>query len=133
MGGNAGTGAVEACYEKGMYFIGVDSDQEQTLDPKYAAVTLTSGLKNVGTSLEYVIKKYIEGDKSFWGTCSYLGLAEDGVGIATAGNFAKQSKDIQDAVNAVKDKILSGEVKVDTAFDPNFDYYALMNAVKAGN
>ena len=55
------------------------------------------------------------------------------MGIATAGNFAKQSKDIQDAVNAVKDKILSGEVKVDTAFDPNFDYYALMNAVKAGN
>ena len=133
VGGNAGTGAVEACYEKGMYFIGVDSDQEQTLDPKYAAITMTSGLKNVGTSLEYVIKKYIEGDKSFWGTCSYLGLAEDGVGIATAGNFAKQSKDIQDAVNAVKDKILSGEVKVDTAFDPNFDYYALMNAVKAGN
>ena len=133
VGGNAGTGAVEACYEKGMYFIGVDSDQEQTLDPKYAAVTLTSGLKNVGTSLEYVIKKYLEGDKSFWGTCTYLGLAEDGVGIATAGNFAKQSKEIQDAVNAVKDKILSGEVKVDTAFDANFDYYALMNAVKAGN
>jgi len=133
VGGNAGTGAVEACYEKGMYFIGVDSDQEQTLDPKYAAITMTSGLKNVGTSLEYVIKKYIEGDKSFWGTCSYLGLAEDGVGIATAGNFAKQSKDIQDAVNAVKDKILKGEVKVDTAFDANFDYYGLMNKVKAGN
>ena len=133
VGGNAGTGAVEACYEKGMYFIGVDSDQEQTLDPKYAAVTLTSGLKNVGTSLEYVIKKYLEGDKSFWGTCTYLGLAEDGVGIATAGNFAKQSQEIQDAVNAVKDKILKGEVKVDTAFDANFDYYGLMNAVKSGN
>ena len=133
VGGNAGTGAVEACYEKGMYFIGVDSDQEQTLDPKYAAITLTSGLKNVGTSLEYVIKKYLEGDKSFWGTCSYLGLAEDGVGIATAGNFAKQSQEIQDAVNAVKDKILKGEVKVDTAFDANFDYYGLMNAVKSGN
>ena len=133
VGGDAGTAAVEAAYEKGVYFIGVDSDQEQTLDPKYAAVTLTSGLKNVGTSLEYVIKKYLEGDKSFWGTCTYLGLAEDGVGIATAGNFAKQSKDIQDAVNAVKDKILKGEVKVDTAFDANFDYYGLMNTVKSGN
>ena len=45
----------------------------------------------------------------------------------------KQSQEIQDAVNAVKDKILKGEVKVDTAFDANFDYYGLMNAVKSGN
>lgn len=132
-GGDAGSAAVEACYEKGVYFIGVDSDQEKTLDAKYAAITLTSGLKNVGASLEYIIGKYIEGDKSFWGTCTYLGLAEGGVGIATEGNFAQQSQEIQDAVNAVQAKILSGEVKVDTAFDASFDYYALMNSVKAGN
>jgi hypothetical protein len=55
------------------------------------------------------------------------------VGSATAGNFAKQSQEIQDAVNAVKDKILKGEVKVDTAFDANFNYYELMNKVKSGN
>ena len=131
-GGDAGTAAVEACYEKGVYFIGVDSDQEQTLDAKFAAITLTSGLKNVGNSLEYAIKKYIEGDKSLWGTCTYLGLGEGGVGIVTTGNFAKQSQEIQDQVNSVQAKILSGEVKVDTAFDPNFNYYALMDSVKAG-
>ena len=133
VGGDAGTAAVEACYEKGVYFIGVDSDQEQMLDAKFGAITLTSGLKNVGNSLEYVIKKYLEGDKSFWGTCTYLGLAEGGVGIVTTGNFSKQSQEIQDAVNSVQDKILSGEVKVDTAFDASFDYYKLMDSVKAGN
>ena len=132
VGGAAGTGVAEACYEKGKYYIGVDSDQEQTLDHKYAAITMTSGLKNVGTSLEYVIKKYLEGDRSFFGTCTALGLAEDGVGIAMAGNFAKQSREIQDTVLAAKEAILSGELAVDSAFDPAFDYYRLMNSAITG-
>ena len=50
--GNAGNGAAEAALEKNnAWFIGVDSDQESTFSPDLAAITLTSGLKNVGNSL----------------------------------------------------------------------------------
>ena len=132
-GGDAGSAAVEACKEAGVWFIGVDSDQELTLAEEYAAITLTSGLKNVGNSLEYVIKEYVAGNKQYWGTCTWLGLAEGGVGIVTDKNFAAlATQEIQDTVLGVQDKILSGEVKVDSAFDADFDYYALMDSVKAG-
>ncbi len=132
--GTAGTAAVEACYEAGVYFIGVDSDQEQTLDAKYGAITLTSGLKNVGASLEYVIKKYLDGDKSPWGGTTSLGLAEGGVGIVTRddSNFGKQSQEIKDAIAGVQAKVLAGEVKVDSAFDPTFDLAGLKESAKAG-
>ena len=129
-GGDAGTAAVEACYEAGVKFIGVDSDQEKTLAAEYAGITLTSGLKNVGASLVYVINQYAAGDTSAWGACTWLGLGEGGVGIATEGNFKTMSQDIQDTVNGIADKILSGEIKVDSAFDAEFDYYALMDSVK---
>ena len=50
--GNSGNGAAEAAYETGKaYFLGVDSDQELTLSSDLAAITLTSGLKNIGNSL----------------------------------------------------------------------------------
>jgi basic membrane protein A and related proteins len=130
-GGTAGSAAVEACKEGGAYFIGVDSDQELTLDEEYAAITLTSGLKNVGTSLQYIINNYVGGDESAFGTCTWLGLAEGGVGIVTDKNFAKlASQEIQDQVNGVADKLNKGEVTVDSAFDADFDYYALMDSVK---
>lgn len=133
VGGDAGSAAVEACKEAGVWFIGVDSDQELTLAEEYAAITLTSGLKNVGNSLEYVIKEYAAGNKEFWGKCTFLGLAEGGVGIVTDKNFTKYaSQEVQDTVLGVQDKILSGEVTVDSAFDADFDYYALMDSVKAG-
>ncbi|MDO4566601.1 MAG: BMP family ABC transporter substrate-binding protein [Oscillospiraceae bacterium] len=133
-GGNAGSAAVEACAEAGVWFIGVDSDQELTLAEEYAAVTLTSGLKNCGTSLEYVIKQYLEGNESAWGTCVYLGLAEGGVGIVTDKNFATYgTAEAQEAVAAAEEAIRNGEIVVNSAFDADFDYYALMDEVKSGS
>lgn len=134
VGGDAGSAAVEACKDAGVWFLGVDSDQEQTLAAEYAAITLTSGLKKVGDSLQRVITAYSEGDESYFGKNTWLGLGENGVGIVTDKNFAKYaSKDIQDQVNAVSTKILSGEIKVDSAFDETFDYRALGDSVKSGS
>ena len=74
--GNAGNGAAEAALETGKaWFIGVDSDQELTLSPDLAALTLTSGLKNIGNSLVWVFDE-LDAGKEYWGTEVTLGLAE---------------------------------------------------------
>ncbi len=130
--GNAGNGAAEAALETGKaWFIGVDSDQELTLSPDLAALTLTSGLKNIGNSLVWVFDEMDEG-KEYWGTEVSLGLAEGGVGIVTDKNFATYASDAtKAAVAAAEQAVLSGEVVVDTAIGENAaDAVALRESVR---
>ena len=114
--GNAGNGACEAALETGKaWFIGVDSDQELTLSSDMAAITLTSGLKNIGDSLIWFFDQWDAG-KTYWGQEINLGIAEGGVGIVTDKNFAKiASKATQDAVEAAKQGIIDGSIVVDSA------------------
>lgn len=116
--GGAGNGAVEAVNELGGWFIGVDSDQEATFSisqPELAAVTLFSGLKNIGDSLIWVIDEELNGT-TYYGQTLNLGLEENGVGLATAGNFSKLPKEAQDAVTDAIAKITAGDIKVLTSF-----------------
>ena len=86
--GNSGNGAAEAAYETGKaYFLGVDSDQELTLSSDLAAITLTSGLKNIGNSLIWFFDE-LDAGRTYFGQEVSLGLAEGGVGIVTDKNFA---------------------------------------------
>ncbi len=113
--GNSGNGAAEAAQETGKaYFIGVDSDQEQTLSPELAAITLTSGLKNVGQSLVWVFDELDKGNEH-WGEFVELGINEGGVGIVTDKNFTTTPQAVQDAVNKAVDDVSSGAVTVPTA------------------
>ncbi|MBQ1264844.1 MAG: BMP family ABC transporter substrate-binding protein [Oscillospiraceae bacterium] len=114
--GNAGNGGAEAALESGKaYFLGVDSDQELTLSPDLAALTLTSGLKNIGNSLVWIFNEWDEG-RTYFGEEVNLGIAEGGVGIVTDKNFATiASADTQAAVLAAQDAILAGEISVDSA------------------
>ena len=114
--GNAGNGAAEAALETGKaWFIGVDSDQELTFSPDLAALTLTSGLKNVGNSLVWLIDEWDAG-RTHWGTEVNLGIAEGGVGIVTDKNFDKYANDeTKAAVEKAQADILSGAIKVDSA------------------
>ena len=97
--GNSGNGAAEAAQETGKaYFIGVDSDQEETFSEELAAITLTSGLKNVGQSLIWVFDELDAGNEH-WGEHVTLGINEGGVGIVTDKNFTTTPQAIQDAVN----------------------------------
>ena len=99
--------------------IGVDSDQELTLSPDLAALTLTSGLKNIGNSLVWVFDELDEG-KEYWGTEVTLGLAEGGVGIVTDKNFDKYASDAtKAAVAAAEAAVLAGDIVVDTAIGAN--------------
>jgi basic membrane protein A and related proteins len=104
--GLSGNGAAEAALETGKaWFIGVDSDQELTFSPELAAITLTSGLKNIGTSLIWIIDEWDAG-RTYWGQLVNLGLTEGGVGIVTDKNFATL------APQAVQDKVLAAEAAI---------------------
>ena len=113
--GNSGNGAAEAAQETGKaYFIGVDSDQEQTLSTELAAITLTSGLKNVGQSLVWVFDELDAGNE-YWGQHVTLGINEGGVGIVTDKNFTTTPQAVQDAVNKAIEEVSSGAVTVPSA------------------
>ena len=130
--GNAGNGAAEAALETGKaWFIGVDSDQELTLSPDLAALTLTSGLKNIGNSLIWVFDELDAGNE-YWGTEVTLGLAEGGVGIVTDKNFDKYASDeTKAAVAAAQEAVLAGDIVVDTAIGANAaDVVSLREAVR---
>ncbi len=128
--GNAGNGAAEAALETGKaWFIGVDSDQELTLSSDLAALTLTSGLKNIGNSLIWLFDE-LDAGKEYWGTEVTLGLAEGGVGIVTDKNFDKYaSAETKAAVEAAQKAVLEGTVKVDSALQ-GFDVVAVRDAVR---
>lgn len=109
--GNSGNGAAEAAQETGKaYFIGVDSDQEQTLSTELAAITLTSGLKNVGQSLVWVFDELDAGNE-YWGQHVTLGINEGGVGIVTDKNFTTTPQAVQDAVNKQSKKYLQAQLQ----------------------
>ena len=114
--GNSGNGAAEAAYETGKaYFLGVDSDQELTLSSDLAAITLTSGLKNIGNSLIWFFDE-MDAGRTYFGQEVSLGLAEGGVGIVTDKNFATYaSDDLKAAISAAEEAIKNGELTVDSA------------------
>ena len=114
--GNAGNGAAEAAFETGKaYFLGVDSDQELTLSSDLAAITLTSGLKNIGNSLIWFFDE-MDAGRTYFGQEVSLGLAEGGVGIVTDKNFATYANDdLKAAITAAEEAIKNGEITVDSA------------------
>ena len=114
--GLSGNGAAEAALESGKaWFIGVDSDQELTLDAETAAITLTSGLKNIGQSLVWFFDEWDAGNGHF-GENILLGINEGGVGIVTDKNFAKVApQGVQDKVNEAIKAVSEGTIQVGTA------------------
>ena len=116
--GNAGNGAAEAVLETGGgWFIGVDSDQELTFSDDLAAITLTSGLKNVGNSLIWFMDQWDAGEDLF-GQRTSLGIVEGGVGIVTDKNYdAITSDETKAAVDAAIEAVSSGEIVVPSAFE----------------
>lgn len=130
--GGAGNGVAESANENKGLFIGVDSDQEATFavsQPELAAVTMFSGLKNIGDSMVLSINQMKEGKLEF-GKTTLLGLGEGGVGLTTGGNYAKLSDEIKSTLDGLTAKVASGEIKVDSAFDAAFDVKALRDSAR---
>jgi basic membrane protein A len=107
--GLSGDGSIQAVAGKpGAWAIGVDSDQYN--DPalaKYKNSILTSAIKNVDVAVYDLIKSVHEG-KPKTGTNTY-NLANNGVSLSTSGGFIN---DILPQIDAAKQKIISGQIKV---------------------
>ena len=114
--GLSGNGGAEAALESGKaWFIGVDSDQELTLSAELAAITLTSGLKNIGQSLIWVFDEWDAG-RTYWGTEVNLGLVEGGVGFVSDKNFKNIApQDVQDLVLEAEQDVRDKKVEVPSA------------------
>lgn len=118
----SGTGVIEAAAERGLYAIGVDSDQSSIFlaDKKdnLANAILTSMMKNVDNSLFLALSRAKDG-KLEWGTIGNFGLKEGGVGLAINDVTKKNTPDsVLKLVQQAQDDILSGKIKVDSAFAP---------------
>ncbi len=117
--GETGLGLLDAAKEKNAYAIGVDSDQYIMIkdkDPEAASHIVTSMMKNVDKSIYRALKLYLEGKLEF-GKAESLGLKEDGVGVADNENYQNLvPKEFRDKVEELKQKIINGEIVVDTVF-----------------
>lgn len=107
-----GDGVFEAAKENGFYAIGVDSDQKY-IDPD---VIICSMKKEVGNSIYDAVSSLIGGDSSKWGTTWIADMSTGYVGIGYGDDSMTQqvSDDIKAEVEALNEKIVSGEITVDT-------------------
>lgn len=111
--GKTGEGVFQAAAESGTYAIGVDSDQKY-INPD---VIICSMLKRVGQSLYDTISGVIEGDEFRGGQTIYMGIPElcIGVGYGTEDMTQQVSDELKAEVEALQQKIVSGEITVSTA------------------
>lgn len=129
--GLAGLGQIDAAQEVGKLAIGVDSDQALVLGEPTANHIPTSALKNVDQSILRAVKMEYEG-KVPYGEIDNLGIAENGVGIADNEYYQKLvPEEVRKEVEELSEKILNGEIKVDTAFGKtNEEIQAIKDSVK---
>ena len=117
--GSAGNGYLEAAMEAGKYGIGVDSDQYEvfkTEKPDLANSIVTSSLKNVGLSLQVLLREMIDGTYE-WSQIRWFGIPEGCAGIAENENYlAIVSAEDQAELQAIKEKVANGEITVSTAY-----------------
>jgi basic membrane protein A len=117
--GQTGIGLLDAAKEARRYAIGVDSDQYllfKDSNPERASYIVTSMLKNVDYSLFRALKGTIDGSIKY-GAAEALGIKEGGVGVADNENFRKLIPEaMRKKIKDLEQKIIKGEIKVDTAF-----------------
>ena len=108
----------ELCQRAGKYIIGVDSDQAMLFsgsDEAKANVILSSVLKNVGDSLVRMAEMEEEGTVPY-GKCEFLGLKENGAGLADNEYFQKNVPDeIKKTIEEKKQEVLDGKIEIPTA------------------
>ncbi|MEU8262642.1 BMP family ABC transporter substrate-binding protein [Micromonospora sp. NPDC048999] len=105
--GPAGLGILKAAADTNHYAIGVDSDQNG-LHPKNV---LASMLKQIGNSVYDSVKKYENNEITFGQTVVY-GLDNDGVALVY--NDALVPDEVKQKIDAAKQQVVSGDVKVDS-------------------
>ncbi|MBR5805608.1 MAG: BMP family ABC transporter substrate-binding protein [Oscillospiraceae bacterium] len=122
--GSAGNGYLEAAMENGKLGIGVDSDQYEifkTEKPDLAKSIVTSSLKNVGLSLQVILREMVDGTYE-WSQIRWFGIPEGCAGIAKNENYLKLvPADKQAELDAIEAKVANGEIVVSTAYGMDAD------------
>lgn len=117
--GSASYGVYEAAMQDGKFAIGVDQDRalqfESEGNTKQAEHIVTSVVKNLDVLIYNKIKEYVEGTIKF-GEHQAAGLAVNGMSLAKNKFYeAVVPKEVQELVDEVEAKIISGEIEVPTA------------------
>lgn len=108
--GGTGFGVFEAATARGVYAIGVDTNQN-ALAP---GTIVTSVQKNVDVSLFQAMQRFVNGELPF-GVTESLGLAEGGVSLAMDEFYEDLvPADIRALVDEAMAAIIAGEIEVDT-------------------
>ncbi|MGN0802782.1 MAG: BMP family protein, partial [Candidatus Faecivicinus sp.] len=109
-----GEGVFEAAAERGLYAIGVDSDQKY-INPD---VILCSMIKRVNSSIEQAVTAYAQDGTwmggQIWVADMSTGLIDVGYGDDTM--TQQVSDELKAEVEQIKAQIISGEIAVPTAF-----------------
>jgi basic membrane protein A len=107
--GDSGSGVIQAAHDRGLWAIGVDSDQFLASDPSVRGAILTSMLKRADVAT-YTITMEVANGVPKDGN-NVLGLDRGGVGYSTSGGFVDPIKAQLDAFAA---RIAAGEILVPT-------------------
>ncbi|HEX9093885.1 MAG TPA: BMP family ABC transporter substrate-binding protein, partial [Coriobacteriia bacterium] len=108
--GQTGIGTFQACKEKNALFIGVDSDQYNTL-PTPGDTVVTSAMKNVDVAVFDTVKAVQDG--TFKAGNQLFGMKEKAVGLAPWHEFeAKVPQALKDAIDKATTAIIDGSVVV---------------------
>jgi basic membrane protein A and related proteins len=110
--GGTGAGVFAAAAAKKKYAIGVDSDQSLTAPADQRKWILTSMLKRVDNAVHQTIKNYVDGTAK--GGIKTFGLKEGGIDYAQNQYNKALLGDIPATLDQLKQKIISGEIKVPT-------------------
>ena len=121
--GPVGLGLAEAAVEigEGATMVGVDSDQAAAFRAdgrdKEADTVITSVLTNVGDTIHRAIGLELDNQLTY-GEVDSLGLVDNAVDIVLDDNYDKlTSEATREAVEDARDKIINGEIKVDSVYD----------------
>src|SRR6056297_406734 len=111
--GKTGEGVFQAAEEEDKYVIGVDADQRY-IKPD---VIIASVVKAVNVSVYESIERIINGELDSGSLYTY-GLEEEGVYIGYGTEEMEQivPAEIKEKVQTIKEKIISGEIEVSTAY-----------------
>jgi basic membrane protein A len=116
-GGGSGTGAILKAEELGIKCIGVDQDMRITM-PDYADYIICSMIKDIGASIEGLVTAVAEDPEANWtgGEVFFAGMGEGYVGAAFGGEDQEVlvPQEIIDELAPIKEKVVNGELVVDT-------------------
>lgn len=108
--GGAGLGTIEACQERGVYAIGVNSDQEYI-----APDTVLTSMLTVGENAIFeAVGDYVNNGKAFTGVFK-ANLANGCVDIVYSHHFTEEQIA---QLKAIRDQIIDGEIEVYDAVNP---------------